>query len=51
MDNLHAIEVAPALTDEEIDALTTVEDEESASLDAMSPRMIDALTRHRQASA
>jgi aryl-alcohol dehydrogenase-like predicted oxidoreductase len=50
-DNLRAIEVAADLTDEEVDALTAVEDEESASLDTMSTQMIDALTRRRQASA
>ncbi|UYM05856.1 aldo/keto reductase [Solicola gregarius] len=49
-DNLRAIEVAAALTDEEVSDLTSVEDEESASLDTMSTRMIDSLTR-RQSSA
>ncbi|MEL7977192.1 aldo/keto reductase [Isoptericola sp. F-RaC21] len=50
-DNLRATEVAAALTEEEVDALTAVEDEKSASLDTMSTQMIDALTRRRRASA
>ncbi|GAA3722966.1 aldo/keto reductase [Gordonia hankookensis] len=48
-DNLRAIDVAAALTDEEINTLTSVEDEESASLDTMSTQMIEALTRRRSA--
>lgn len=49
-DNLRAIEVAAKLADEEVDALTAIEDEESASLDTMSTQMINVLNR-RQASA
>ncbi|WP_026924990.1 aldo/keto reductase [Glycomyces arizonensis] len=49
-DNIRALDVAAELTDGEVNTLTAVEDEESASLDTMSAQMIDALTR-RQASA
>jgi pyridoxine 4-dehydrogenase len=46
-DNLSAVDVAARLTDEEILALTGVEDEESATLSTMTPQMIDALGTQR----
>ncbi|MEW9533234.1 aldo/keto reductase [Microbispora sp. NPDC049125] len=50
-DNIHATEIAPHLTDEEIRVLTGVENEDSATLNTMSTQMVDALTRRRRASA
>jgi aryl-alcohol dehydrogenase-like predicted oxidoreductase len=44
-DNIEADTVAGQLTDDEIDALTAVEDERTATLGAMSARMVDAFTR------
>ncbi|MGC5258940.1 aldo/keto reductase [Gordonia sp. DT218] len=49
-DNIHATEIAPHLTDDEIRVLTAVEDEDSATLNTMSTQMVDALTRRRSAS-
>jgi len=50
-DNIGATEVAAQLTDEEIRALTAVEDEESATLSKMSAQMAGALGRSRRRSA
>jgi hypothetical protein len=54
-DNIGATEVAAQLTDEEVRALTSVEDEESATLSKMSAQMVDAFgaspTRIRLTSA
>jgi hypothetical protein len=44
-------EVAAQLTDEEVRALTAVQDEESAALSKMSAQMADALGRGRRSSA
>jgi aryl-alcohol dehydrogenase-like predicted oxidoreductase len=49
-DNIGATEVAAQLTDEEVRALTAVEDEESATLSKMSAQMVDALGRRRRGS-
>jgi hypothetical protein len=50
-DNIGATEVAAQLTDEEVRALTAVEDEESATLSKMPAQMVDALRRRRRGSA
>jgi pyridoxine 4-dehydrogenase len=50
-DNIGASQVAAQLTDEEVRALTAVEDEESATLSKMPPQMADALGRRRRGSA
>jgi pyridoxine 4-dehydrogenase len=50
-DNIGATEVAPQLTGEEVRALTTAEDEESATLATMPAQMADALGRRRRGSA
>jgi pyridoxine 4-dehydrogenase len=50
-DNNRATEVAARLTDEEVRALTAVEDEESATLSKMPTQMVDALGRRRRGSA
>jgi aryl-alcohol dehydrogenase-like predicted oxidoreductase len=50
-DNIHATEIADQLTDEEVQALTTVEDENSATLATMPAQMIDALGRRRRGAA
>jgi len=50
-DNIGATEVAAQLTDEEVRALTAVEDEESATLSKMSAQMAGALGRSRRRSA
>jgi pyridoxine 4-dehydrogenase len=47
-DNISAIEVAAQLTDEEVRALTAVQDEQSATLGTMPPQMADALGRRRR---
>jgi pyridoxine 4-dehydrogenase len=49
-DNIGATEVAAQLTDEEVRALTAVEDEESATLSTMPTQMVDALGRGRRGS-
>jgi pyridoxine 4-dehydrogenase len=49
-DNIDATEAAAQLTDEEVRALTAVEDEESATLNTMPARMADSLTRRRRAA-
>jgi pyridoxine 4-dehydrogenase len=50
-DNIGATEVAAQLTDEEVRALTAVEDDESATLSTMPAQMVDALGRRRRGSA
>ena len=50
-DNVGATKLAAQLTDEEVRALTAVEDEESATLGKMSAQMADALGRRRRGSA
>ena len=50
-DNIGATEVAPRLTGEEVRALTTAEDEESATLATMPAQMAGALRRRRRGSA
>jgi hypothetical protein len=50
-DNIGATEVAAQLTDEEVRALTAVEDEESATLSKMPAQMVDVLRRRRRGSA
>jgi pyridoxine 4-dehydrogenase len=49
-DTIGATEVAAQLTDEEVRALTAVEDEESATLSKMSTQMAGALGRRRRGS-
>lgn len=44
-DNISAIDVADQLTEDEVRALTAIEDEQSATLSTMSARMTDAFTR------
>ena len=43
--NLHAATIADQLTDDEIDALTTIENEQTATLGTMSDKMVDTFTR------
>lgn len=43
-ENIGATEVAALLAGSEVHALTEIEDEKSATLDKMSPRMLDALS-------
>jgi aryl-alcohol dehydrogenase-like predicted oxidoreductase len=47
-DNIHATEIADQLTDDEVQALTAVQDENSATLATMPAQMIDALGRRRR---
>jgi pyridoxine 4-dehydrogenase len=47
-DNIHATEIADQLTDDEVQALTAAEDENSATLGTMPVQMIDALGRRRR---
>lgn len=49
-DNLNATEVAPRLTDDEVEALTAVEDEGSAALATMPTQMREALMRRISAT-
>jgi pyridoxine 4-dehydrogenase len=49
--NMRASEIAGELTEEEVTALTAVEDEASARLDTMSSQMSDALGRRRTAAS
>jgi len=44
-DNLRATTIADQLTDDEIDALTAVEDEQGATLGTMPDKMVDAFAR------
>jgi pyridoxine 4-dehydrogenase len=50
-DNMGATEVAAQLTDDEVRAMTAIEDEESATLSKMSTQIADALGRRRRGSA
>jgi len=50
-DNIRAGEIAGELTQEEVSALTAVEDETAARLDTMSAQMADALGRRRAAAS
>ncbi len=43
--NIDAAAFADELTDDDVDALTAIEDEDAATLEAMPPRMTDAFTR------
>lgn len=44
-NNIHATTIAQQLTDDEIDALTALEDEQTAILGTMSNKMVDAFSR------
>lgn len=51
VDNIRATGIATRLGEEELRALTGVEDEQSATLNTMSRQTVDALTRRRRVSA
>ena len=44
-NNIHATTIADQLTDDEINALTAIENEQTATLGTMSDKMVDAFTR------